>query len=147
MTQTETAALCAGFPVRVEDNVRWGDMDAFGHVNNTVYFRYFECARIAYFEHIGFVARLEAMRIGPIVAATDCRFRFPLTYPDRVVTAARVHDVGEDRFTMAYRVISERHECLAAEGSARIVAFDYPAGRKAALPAEVRAAIAEIQAD
>ncbi len=147
MTQTETAALCAGFPVRVENAVRWGDMDAFGHVNNTIYFRYFECARIAYFERIGFVARLEDLRIGPIVAATDCRFRLPLTYPDRVVTAARVHDVGEDRFTMAYRVISERHGRLAAEGSARVVAFDYAARRKAALPAEVRAAIAEIETD
>ena len=147
MRNADTASLHAGFPVRVHDNVRWGDMDAFGHVNNTVYFRYFECARIAYFERIGFGGRLEDLRIGPIVAATDCRFRLPLTYPDRVVTAARVVDVGEDRFTMEYRVISERHGRLAAEGSARVVAFDYEAGRKATLPDEIRAAIAAIEVD
>src|SRR5687767_1167703 len=54
--------------VTVEIPVQWGDMDAFGHVNNTVYFRWFESARIAYFEKIGLNERMRRDRKGPILA-------------------------------------------------------------------------------
>ena len=88
------------FPVAVERPVRWGDMDAFQHVNNTVYFRWFECARIAYFQRVGFDG---GESVGPILAHTECRFRRPVAFPDTVVIRAGVVALGDDRFTMAYR--------------------------------------------
>jgi acyl-CoA thioester hydrolase len=59
------------FPVQVEIPVAWGDMDAFGHVNNVVYFRYFESARIACFEAVDYMASAAHSGLGPILAATE----------------------------------------------------------------------------
>lgn len=137
--------LLEGFPVAVEVPVAWGEMDAFGHVNNTVYFRYFETARIAYFEALEWIAGAAARGVGPILASADCRFRLPLTYPDRVVVGARVDDVTDQGFLMHYRAVSLRHRRTAAEGTGRIVSFDYQAGRKAPLPAEVAERIAHLE--
>jgi len=92
-------------------------MDAFGHLNNIVYFRYFETARIHYFERCGFMATYEEDRIGAILHSTSCRFRRPLHFPDTVLAGARVTDLGEDRFTMGYRVASVAEEVGAAEGT------------------------------
>lgn len=135
---TEAAReLLAGYPLVIEAPIWWGDMDAFQHVNNTVYFRYFEHARIAYFERVGTLETMEATGIGPILASTDCRFRIPLTYPDRVLIGARSENLEEDRFTMRYAVASQQHGKLAAEGSGLIVTFNYKAGTKAPLPTDL----------
>jgi acyl-CoA thioester hydrolase len=121
-------------------------MDAFAQVNNIVYFRWFESARIAYLDRIGFRGGDAHNRIGPILASTHCRFRRPLAYPDRIRVGARATDVGKDRFTMEYRITSERHGGgVAAEGGGVIVAFDYGRNTKAALPAAVRRAIAALE--
>ena len=53
------AEIFRGFPIVIELPVQWGEMDAYGHVNNTVLFRYFESARMAYFERCGFIATYE----------------------------------------------------------------------------------------
>ncbi len=129
--------LLSEYALVIEAPIWWGDMDAFEHVNNTVYFRFFEHARIAYFERVGTLETMQATGIGPILASTDCRFRIPLTYPDRVLIGARSEDIREDRFTMRYAVASQQHGKLAAEGSGLIVTFNYKAGTKAPLPAEL----------
>ena len=137
--------LLAGFPVTLRWPVAWGDMDALGHVNNTTYFRWFESVRIGYFARIGWATDLSSGGVGPILAQTSCTYRAPLVFPDEVVLAARVEDVGQDRFTMRYRVVSQRLGLVAADGEARVVSFDYGAGTKAALPEGVRAAIADLE--
>ena len=126
--------LLAEYPVIVESPVIWGDMDAYEHVNNTVYFRYFESARIAFFDQLKFKDVKDETGIGPILASTQCRFRIPLTYPDTVSIGARVSDVQGDRFTMHYRVVSHQHKKIAAEGEGLLIAYDYKALTKAALP-------------
>jgi len=134
------------FPVRLSTPVRWGDMDAFAHVNNTVYFQYFESARIAYFERMALLTSGGTPDgPGPILASTQCRFRAPLTYPDTVIVGARVPEVDEDRFRMEYAVWSETLQTMAAKGEGVVVSFDYAAGQKIALPERWRAAIAEIE--
>ena len=124
--------------------VAWGDMDAAQHVNNTVYFRYFESARIAYFERIAFGLDFPHS-IGPILAHAQCRFRFPLTYPDTVSVGTGVTGLGEDRFVMRCTVISHRHGKVAAQGDGLIVSYDYRKQQKVPLPAEVRAAIIALE--
>jgi acyl-CoA thioester hydrolase len=128
-----------GYAVQVEIPVAWGEMDAFGHVNNVVYFRYFESARIACFERLGYPELTTTTGLGPILASTDCRFRLPLTYPDTVVAAARIGAIGADDFMMHYLVVSRRHGRVAAEGSGRIVSYDYGKQCKSPLPPELRA--------
>ena len=117
-------------------------MDAFRHVNNIVYFRWFESARIAYLDAIGF--RGSDSPLGPILASTQCRFRRPLAYPDSVRIGARTTHIARDRFTMEYRVVSDSLGAVAAEGGGVIVAYDYEAGRRADLPADVRARMRDL---
>ena len=136
----------APYPVVIGIPIAWGDMDAFQHVNNTAYFRYFESARIAYFERTGMMAVMKRDGIGPILAATSCRFRLPLTYPDTVSVGATALELGEDRFMMRYAAFSHRLGQIAAEGEGRIVIYDYRAQRKAAMPATLRAAIESVEA-
>ena len=137
--------LLAGYPVVIQLPVAWGDMDAMQHVNNTVYFRYFESGRIAYFERLELMDQMKETGVGPILASASCRFKFPLTYPDTISVGVRVTDMGEDRFTMAFRVVSHRHQRVAAEGDGLIVTYDYRAGRKTPVPQEVRARIQALE--
>ncbi len=134
--------LLDGFPVIVRLPVQWGEMDAYGHVNNAVLFRYFETARIAFLERCGFLEAYERDKIGAILHSTDCRFRRALRYPDTVLVGGRALDVSEDRFTMGYRVVSLEHDEVVAEGAGVVVSYDYVRKTKTALPEEVRRRIA-----
>lgn len=133
--------LLADYPITVEVPVAWGDMDAFGHVNNTVFFRWFETARIAFLGAIDFTAGGDAGGVGPILASTQCRFRRPVAFPDTITVGVRVTSLEDDRFSHAYRVVSHALGEVAAEGEGVVVAYDYGTGRKAAIPDAVRAAI------
>lgn len=130
--------LLADFPVRADIPVAWGDMDAMGHVNNAVYFRYFETARIECFGELGLTSIEPSDGVGPILHSTSCRYRIPLTHPDTVTVGARVAEVGEDRFRMLFRAVSHRHGAVAADGECLVVTFDYASGTKAEVSEELR---------
>jgi acyl-CoA thioester hydrolase len=138
--------LLATFPVVITIPIAWGEMDAFQHVNNSVYFRYFESARIAYFERLQYMELMQTTGAGPILASTHCRFRIPLTYPDIVHVGAKIADIGDDRFVMHYAIVSQRLQKLAAEGEGVIVSFNYRENQKAPLPDVIRQRIAAIEA-
>lgn len=140
-----TDATMEGFPVALRWPIAWGDMDAYGHVNNAAYFRWFESVRICYFSAIGWIPTLAEAQVGPILAHTSCTYRTPLAYPDTVLLGATVGEVLGDRFTMRYQVVSERLGTVAAHGEGRVVAFDYGAGHKAPLPVDVVDAIRRLQ--
>ena len=137
--------LIESFPVIIEIPVQWGEMDAYGHVNNTTFFRYFESARIAYLERCGFIESYESHKIGAILHSTDCRFRHSLHHPDNVLVGARVIQIEEDRFTMAYVVVSRKRNEIVAEGTGIIVSFNYETRSKAPLPQMVRDRIESLE--
>ena len=137
------SALLAAYPVSLQLTLQWGEMDAYQHLNNVVYFRYFETARIAYFRAMELGDDSAAVR--PILASTSCRYKAPLHYPDMLSVGARVTEVGTDRFTMEYALASERLGRIAAEGQALLVSYDYEAGAKVALPGAWRAAISRLE--
>lgn len=116
-------------------------MDAFGHVNNTVFFRLFESARMAYLDRVRFSGA--DSNLGPILASTHCRFRRAIIYPDVVSVGARVSEISDDRFTMEYCIVTQDGE-VAGEGGGVVVAYDYGSGTKISVPAEVRTAIREL---
>jgi acyl-CoA thioester hydrolase len=138
-------ALLSDYPVIIEIPIAWGEMDAFQHVNNIVYFRHFESARMAYFNRIRFVDVMERTGIGPILASTQCRYKIPLTYPDTVSVGARVPKLEDGRFVMEYLTVSHRHGKVAAVGEGLLVSFDYRNNRKAAIPDEIRQAITTLE--
>ncbi len=133
------------YPIVIKVPVRWGDMDAFQHVNNIVYFQYFESVRIAYFERIHTMSHWRETGVGPILASTQCRFRFPVTYPDTLLVGATVTHLGEDRFTHQYLAVSRHHEKIAAEGEGVVVTFNYETNQKAPIPATIRQRIYELE--
>jgi len=139
--------LLHAFPVVVEWEVAWGDMDAYGHVNNVVYFRYFEQARIAYLERIGWMRLKEEHGLGPIVASTSARYRKALVYPDHLWIGAKAVEVQTDRVRFVYRLVSQKHQAVAAEGDVVVVSYDYRRGEKVPIPATIRSAIAALEGE
>jgi acyl-CoA thioester hydrolase len=137
--------LLRGFPVVIEIPVAWGEMDAFQHVNNVAYFRYFESARIAYFERLDLIEFMNQTGIGPILASAQCRFKIPLTYPDTVSVGTRVSQIESDRFVMEYVVVSHRLQKVAAQGEGLIVSYNYREQRKAPIPPELRRRISDLE--
>ncbi|EMI4227034.1 thioesterase family protein [Vibrio vulnificus] len=138
--------LLQDFPVVTEINVAWGEMDALQHINNVVYFRYFETARIEYFNKINLMDEIKRNQIGPVLSETQCRYRIPVTFPDTLLIGSRVSEVGEDRFTMEYQVVSKKMGKVTTTGSATVVMFDFKNQSKAQLPAVLRDAISSIEA-
>jgi acyl-CoA thioester hydrolase len=132
-------------PVVIEIPIAWGEMDAFGHINNIIYFRYFESARIAYFAKLDLMNFMNETGIGPILAATQCKFRLPLTYPDTVSAGAKIVKLEDDTMTMAYYVFSHKHQKIAAEGDGRIVSYDYRGNKKVPIPDELRKRILAVE--
>jgi acyl-CoA thioester hydrolase len=137
--------LLKDYPVVVEFPVAWGEMDARNHVNNTVYFRYFESARIAYFEKMDLIGYMTETGIGPILATTSCKFKIPLSYPDKVLIGAKVVRIEEDRFSMNYLIVSTKHQKVAAEGDGVIVTFNYREGKTVTIPEVVKQSILDIE--
>jgi acyl-CoA thioester hydrolase len=130
--------------VRLRLTVQWGEMDSYGHVNNTVYFRWFESARMETFRKLGWLEVERDLGIGPILHSTQARFRVPVEWPDEVEVTSAIRDVEADRFTMLYAVHSRAHGRVACEGSGLIVAYDYRRKAKATLPAAIVDAIAAL---
>jgi acyl-CoA thioester hydrolase len=139
------SVLMEGYPVWITQPVQWGDQDAFGHVNNTIYLRWFESARIVYGERMGLSDLMETQRIGPILAAISCSYRRQLTYPDTVRIGARISRIGRTSMVMEHRVVSEKLQSVVAEGDSTIVTFNYGENKSIPVPAELRAKINEIE--
>jgi acyl-CoA thioester hydrolase len=137
--------LSLGYPVVVRQAVVWGEMDSYRHVNNVVYFRYFENARLEYFRRLGWPAFEQETGIGPILASTQARFRRALTYPDTIAITAKLRTLGEDRLTLEHRIFSEQLGELATEGEGVIVTFHYARGEKVPLPEVIRQRIAALE--
>lgn len=136
----------ADFRVVIDQPVAWGDMDSFGHVNNVVYFRYFENARVEYFHQIGWWDYLKETGIGPIVGSTQARFRRPVQYPDTLRAGAKVMSFGTDRFTIRHVLVSRTTGELVTEGDAVVVCIDYRANAKVPVPEELKRRIEELEA-
>lgn len=133
------------YPVTVEHRVAWGEMDAFGHVNNANYLRWFESARIAYFEKVAVsTGAKDASPWIPILARATVDFRKPVTYPDVVTIGARVTKFGNTSFTMAYQAVSASLGVV-AEGEGIIVLLDPATGQKTPVPPALRSAVEALE--
>ncbi|MCE7973992.1 MAG: acyl-CoA thioesterase [Leptolyngbya sp. PLA1] len=145
MTTHDPTSLLASAPVVLEIPVAWGEMDALGHVNNAVYFRYLESARVEFIRRLGWKApdqgsgHLGRKGVGFILQAVQCRFRRPVVYPDTLAVTARLAGIGEDRFTLRHEIISKTRGEVAALGEGTIVTYDYSRGSKVRIPNDLRA--------
>ncbi|MCB0553075.1 MAG: acyl-CoA thioesterase [Phaeodactylibacter sp.] len=137
-----------GFPVRVNIDVQWGEMDLAGHVNNVIYLKWFEHARVAYLDRLGYPIVADPAREGlpgVILAKQDCKYLLPVDYPDTITLGIRVTELLEDRFNMHCAMFSQRHQRLAAIANAMMVTFDYRSRSKAPLPDSLRQGILQLE--
>jgi acyl-CoA thioester hydrolase len=132
------------FPIVFSIPVQWGDMDSFGHVNNVVYFRWCETARVEYLERVGLSANHGPRGIGPIVARIGCNFRKPIVYPDIVHAGARVTRLGNSSFEMEHAIYTDALG-LVADAESTLVVVDYSTGKSVPLPDAIRQAIRELE--
>ncbi len=130
-----------GQAVSLQIPVAWGDMDAFGHVNNVVYLRWFESGRMALFQAVDIPTKDVGDKAGPILAKTTCSFKLPVSFPDTVTVHTTIGRVGTKSFTMHYRIDSEAFGATAAEGDATIVWYDYANAATAPVPDALREAL------
>lgn len=146
MIPSNVAEPLLTFPVAIRLPVQWGDQDAFAHVNNTVYFRWCESARIEYLNQLGLNNRSDLAGIAPILAAIACNYRRPVTYPDYVQIGARVARLGRSSLTMEHLIYSESQQQVVADASSTIVVFDYQSQKSQPVPDNVRQIIARLEA-
>lgn len=133
------------FPVSVSQNVIWGDMDVYGHVNNTVYLRYFEDVRIAYFDAIGVHEHKQQFNLGPIMANVSCNFSLTLKYPDKIRIATRGVLLSPRKLSMEFLVYSENFDRVAAEGDGLLLYYDYSLGKSCNIPDPIVSAIEQLE--
>lgn len=141
MTKPDANEPLDDFPSIITLPLQWGDQDAFGHVNNTVYLRWFESSRIAYMDDVGLGAMMETDGIGPILASIGCDYRRQLTFPDTVHIGAKVTRIGRTSLDVCHEVRSDGEPGVIAEGRSTIVVFDYKKQRPVPVPDAIRAAI------
>lgn len=146
MPKSDPHELLKEFAVIVAIPVQWGEQDSFQHVNNMVYFRWCETARVAYLERAGLRELMSDDRKGPILAAIHCDFRQPVTYPDTVLVGARVTRIGNASFQMEHRIVSTAMSIVVAESDSTIVYLDYNQHQPIPVPEWLRAAISGIEA-
>ena len=117
--------------------IRWGDMDAMGHVNNTVYFRYMEQARIEWFEQLGYNTGQNA-REGPVIVNASCTFLVPFVYPGNVEVRMFIGHPGRSSLPTHYELRLQGDEKLYATGDAKMVWINPASGRSIPLPDNMR---------
>ncbi len=126
------------------ERVRFGDLDAMRHLNNVVFLRYFETARISYLRHLiptHTPADPEGDGFGMIFAECHINYRAPVHYDEQVAIACSVADVRRSSFRVAFEMrVGER---LAAEGYGVLVGFDYTAQKAMTLPDDLRRRLQE----
>lgn len=125
----------------IEIPIAWGEMDAAQHVNNTVYLRYGETSRIAYMKALGLSFDLNGL--GIILAEINCKYKFPLTFPDTVWvgTRALIDTMDDYGFWTEQIIVSQKYERVSAILQAKLVSYDFSLLKKSPIPAESRAAI------
>ncbi len=136
--------LPAHLSVSLEVPVAWGEQDLFGHVNNIVYFRYFESARMHFLDRIGVLRSHQELSQGVILASTTCNFEKPVTWPQLLTIRTGCSKVGNTSFTMEY-VITDEEGGIVATGTSVQVMYDYSRACKMRVTEEVRMAIDKLQ--
>lgn len=128
-----------GLVARVAISVRWGDMDAFNHVNNAQYLRYLEEARVQWLAGIPGVSLTD--RIAPVLVASNVNYRRPIEWPNEIAVELFIEKIGNSSLTMGHRMQSSTDpSALYSDGSVVMVWIDAQTGKSVPLPQAVRTA-------
>jgi len=125
--------------------VRYGDLDPQGHLNNAKYLTYIEQARINYIKHLGLWGSDSFLDIGIILADAHVTFKAPILFGQEVRAGVRVTRLGNKSLSMDYRLEDAQNGVILAECSTTLVAYDYHSGETIPLPDRWRETISEFE--
>jgi acyl-CoA thioester hydrolase len=136
---THAPQAVVGEPMFVaEVTVRWGDVDAFQHVNNAAYLVYLEEARLQWMQHVG---DWHTETSAPVLAASELNYRRPITWPTRLHVELRCERIGTSSMTVQHRLVdADQTDRLFSDGNVVLVWMDTTSGKPLPLPTSVRAA-------
>jgi len=120
----------ADYPCIIELPVQWGEMDAFHHVNNVAYFRYFESSSIALFNKTSLMESKRTQGIGPILAEQSCRYRRAVSFPDTIKIGSRVTTISDSTFLQDYAIYSTAQDAITTLATSRTTVINYATGKK-----------------
>ena len=126
--------------------IRYGDLDAQGHVNNAKYLTFFEQARLQYLMHLGLFARNQSfMDLGAIVADVHIAFLAPVHYGDQVKVGVRTAKLGNKSMTVEQNIVKIAGGEELAKGEIVLVAFNYREQKTIPVPDEWRERISTFE--
>ena len=131
----------ADYPIVFEQRVAWGDMDAFGHVNNVIYYRYIENARLYYLDHL----KILQQDVLTVIASNQCKYIRPVVYPDILKIGVRVEELRNSAMRMSYALYSTQQDSIVATGEAVVVFVDKIEMKKALMPQIIREKIIALE--
>lgn len=131
--------LLKDFNVITVVKVRWGDMDAYQHVNNVIYVNWGEVARIDYFialESEAFLSGPKKLKYAPILGFQSVKYIAPLVYPDTIHIGTKTEEIKDDRVVLKSFYYSENTKKLVAIKTHEVIIFDYKTNQKILVPEE-----------
>ena len=140
--------LLAPFKLVHKVTVEWGEMDAAQHVNNTVYLRWVESSRIAYFQKMKVdisSSGTAPAQEGIILGYADCKYIFPVTFPDTIHIGVKITEIKSDRIVMESHLFSEKYSRIVAVSKQEVLPYSYVERKKIGVPTRIISAIEAIE--
>ncbi len=121
----------------LELRIDWSELDLFGHVNNVMYFKYLQAARVNYWDRTGLSESYERDRLGAMLLSTHCLFKQPLFYPGKITIKTKLEFIKNTSFGLQHHIFNDKNE-IAAIGDDVIVFYDYNLNQKSNIPEWLR---------
>lgn len=137
-----TSSTISDYPLTFKQTVAWGDMDALNHLNNVVYYRYAESARIAYLEAIN----LFKADVQVVLAHSSCQYMLPVVFPDTLSIGVRCKHLGDSSMVTSYVFYSHYQQAIVATGEAVMVRLDAQTQQKVSWSDQERQQIKDFEA-
>lgn len=109
--------------------IDWSELDVFNHVNNVMFAKYMQAARVQFMEHLGIMQSYQTNKIGFMVAATSVIYLKPLHYPGNIVIKTHVKEIKTTSFILMHAIYNDQNE-LSASGEDVIVYYDFNTNAK-----------------
>lgn len=132
------------YPITITLRIDWCDLDIFKHVNNVMYFKYIQTARVNYWEQSKLVSMYEEDGIIPMLLSTQCRYIKPMYYPGDVTVKSSITYIKNSSFGLSH-LLFDHHGDLVAEAQDVMVLLNEKTQQKVTVPDEIRAHIKSIE--
>ncbi len=142
--KTHTLPTEGGYRHRLPIQIRFNDVDRYGHVNNNAYFAFYDLGKEDYLAKVLHVDYRNA-DIVPVIANINADFFLPIFYGDPIVVETRISHIGQKSFTLHQRALNEKTGMVVCQCSTVMVCFSLSTQQSAEIPEAYRNAICEFE--